>query len=746
MAVHLATGSDYLQRTTALLPASGDSTVCFWVNSGAISVGPAYQTGYIILDDPGVYTQYAGLFYYTDGGGHCHLLDVSSSTINTLTPTVSTWTHYAWVQSGTTQRLYTNGTLIGSVTVNRAAYTPGFEFLGNDTFSDGNLSFAYCREWTTALTAAQLLEEMQALTAVHTANLYMDCPFNGTVLDISGNGHDWTTVGSATFVAAPSFPSNHTAATATAFSTLPQTITQDFGDGLYAWYSYTGHANEVIAGFWAYAAIPGDTITTTVYESDATTVFLDMLNIENVPMQVPQTDGTKIYFKVSSATPPSTDVTFSGVAGPTTSVPVGAIFVNDDTTGFATGCVSPVDGVNYQVLQFFDMAITASENGGDVLESGRVLVGNDDSSRYDLYSPQLQLITSVSGTAYATSTAVRTCVGAQVFYAGIGGAGPNSGKMYRIDADGLLTDTWTLPAAGLTGLAASNDESVIYVTGQSSATNAPIKQWNPNTNTFGANLVAGVANYNTIDLIVLGDNSIIAAYHRNSGGGANLFFRRYDVAGATLNTYNFTTTNIEASIFHALDDPASFWVRVHDEVTLNTCTFYNIKSSDGSILSTVTQKTYEGGVFQGTATASPSARFGLSESCPSFILREAITPPAPGDPVTTLIRRERIFRHLSDEQQWIFYQWLQIDVEAGVGLSTGQGSDPQIILQWSDDGGHTWSNEHLLSAGKQGEYGKRAMLKQPLGRSRDRVFKVAMSDPVKWALLNAYFGAEKGPS
>jgi hypothetical protein len=175
--------------------------------------------------------------------------------------------------------------------------------------------------------------------------------------------------------------------------------------------------------------------------------------------------------------------------------------------------------------------------------------------------------------------------------------------------------------------------------------------------------------------------------------------------------------------------------------------FVNLKISDGSFLSDLTGLAqYENGEYSPAQTATPQ-RFGHSNSCPIWILRSAVTPPIPpGDPVSTPIRRERIFRHLSDEQQWIFYQWLQIDVEAGVGLSTGQGSDPQIILQWSDDGGHTWSNEHLLSAGKQGEYGKRAILKQPLGRSRDRVFKVAMSDPVKWALLNAYFGAEKGSS
>jgi hypothetical protein len=212
-----------------------------------------------------------------------------------------------------------------------------------------------------------------------------------------------------------------------------------------------------------------------------------------------------------------------------------------------------------------------------------------------------------------------------------------------------------------------------------------------------------------------------------------------------LNTY--TATNLETTdrLCRALLDTSFWWWTKHN--TTIPSVFKEIQVSDGSVLTTRNFTYYEFGTYDDVPTATPTARFGHSNSCPVWITRTETSPPIPpGDPVITPIRRERIFRHLSDEQQWIFYQWLQIDVEAGVGLSTGQGSDPQVILQWSDDGGHTWSNEHLLYAGKQGEYSRRAMLKQPLGRSRDRVFKVAMSDPVKWALLNAYFGAEKGSS
>jgi len=82
---------------------------------------------------------------------------------------------------------------------------------------------------------------------------------------------------------------------------------------------------------------------------------------------------------------------------------------------------------------------------------------------------------------------------------------------------------------------------------------------------------------------------------------------------------------------------------------------------------------------------------------------------------------------------------LQLDCETGVGLNTGQGSDPQAMLRWSDDGGHTWSNEHWASMGAIGASGTRTFWRR-LGMTdklRDRVYEVSGSDPVKVALIGA---------
>jgi hypothetical protein len=68
-----------------------------------------------------------------------------------------------------------------------------------------------------------------------------------------------------------------------------------------------------------------------------------------------------------------------------------------------------------------------------------------------------------------------------------------------------------------------------------------------------------------------------------------------------------------------------------------------------------------------------------------------------------------------------------------------QGANPQVMLRWSDDGGHTWSNEHWASIGKIGEHGFRAIWRR-LGMTqklRDRVYEVSGTDPVKIDIVGA---------
>ena len=113
---------------------------------------------------------------------------------------------------------------------------------------------------------------------------------------------------------------------------------------------------------------------------------------------------------------------------------------------------------------------------------------------------------------------------------------------------------------------------------------------------------------------------------------------------------------------------------------------------------------------------------------------------------STGIRRVRVFRGLDVEQDRVSYPWLQIDMQAGVGIATGQGSDPQAMLQMSKDGGRSWGPERWADMGKIGEYLVRTVWRR-LGQARNAVFRLVVSDPVyPVALIQAIVKPVRGVS
>lgn len=110
----------------------------------------------------------------------------------------------------------------------------------------------------------------------------------------------------------------------------------------------------------------------------------------------------------------------------------------------------------------------------------------------------------------------------------------------------------------------------------------------------------------------------------------------------------------------------------------------------------------------------------------------------------TEIIRERIAPHIYEDDAKMFYSKFKLDMETGVGLDgSGQGTDPKVMLQFSDDGGHTWSNEKWADIGQIGNRKARAIWRR-LGSARDRVFKIRITDPVKVVLIGADIDVEKG--
>lgn len=97
-----------------------------------------------------------------------------------------------------------------------------------------------------------------------------------------------------------------------------------------------------------------------------------------------------------------------------------------------------------------------------------------------------------------------------------------------------------------------------------------------------------------------------------------------------------------------------------------------------------------------------------------------------------------------ESEQLITEDGLSLTTQTGEYLITesypeAPGYNPQAMLRWSDDGGHTWSNEHWASMGKIGEYGFRTFWRR-LGMTqklRDRVYEVSGTAPVKIAIMGA---------
>lgn len=87
---------------------------------------------------------------------------------------------------------------------------------------------------------------------------------------------------------------------------------------------------------------------------------------------------------------------------------------------------------------------------------------------------------------------------------------------------------------------------------------------------------------------------------------------------------------------------------------------------------------------------------------------------------------------------------LELDFDSGIGLITGQGSNPQVMLQMSVDGGRTYGPELWRDLGKQGEYRTRAEWRQlGIADIKGMNFRITISDPVRRALLGAYIDYEE---
>jgi Phage stabilisation protein len=76
------------------------------------------------------------------------------------------------------------------------------------------------------------------------------------------------------------------------------------------------------------------------------------------------------------------------------------------------------------------------------------------------------------------------------------------------------------------------------------------------------------------------------------------------------------------------------------------------------------------------------------------------------------------------------------DMDVGLGLQSGQGSSPKVMLQISKDGGMTFGSERTVNIGSIGTYQARAIFRR-LGSAKDFVLRLSMTDPVPFTVTEA---------
>lgn len=96
-----------------------------------------------------------------------------------------------------------------------------------------------------------------------------------------------------------------------------------------------------------------------------------------------------------------------------------------------------------------------------------------------------------------------------------------------------------------------------------------------------------------------------------------------------------------------------------------------------------------------------------------------------------------------DDYRRDFIGELALVMDTGIGINTGQGSNPEIMMRTSIDGGKTWSNELRQDLGEQGQYEKEVFWNR-VAFGRSMIIELKISDPVKRAIIQAYANVNQG--
>lgn len=106
-------------------------------------------------------------------------------------------------------------------------------------------------------------------------------------------------------------------------------------------------------------------------------------------------------------------------------------------------------------------------------------------------------------------------------------------------------------------------------------------------------------------------------------------------------------------------------------------------------------------------------------------------------------RMEWTYQPVYAESRTAVHQRLEVVLRGGQGLTVGQGSDPEIMMDFSDDGGQTWISMPNRSLGPLGEYDTQVVW-HALGSSKQRVYRCAVTDPIEVVVVDTQLEVQGG--
>jgi len=434
-------------------------------------------------------------------------------------------------------------------------------------------------------------------------------------------------------------PTNLDAATAIDLGPLPAHVVQDVYDvgtatAYTVWYKYTPVASDLVLGAFA----SGDAVLYTprleVYQDAFGTAIPQALTATNRPVQFPVEVGVfdAYYFKLVALDPAATPavLTLDVRRAPIDAARRGDLCVIDDARWFPAVILSPT--TDYQVRRFvsgFGPDVLTHSPGygfpagevGDILPDGTMLLA-DNAFDQTVYCFD-KTFTAIATPALAAG-GIRSNRAANNFYVASGGT------VSVVSALGVITATHAITSGA--ALAANAAETLLY---GNAAGDSSISRWSLLTDAPLAALAPPVAGIYTVDdLLVLDDDTILAAYFDNDVAPHAFFVRHYDPSGTVLRTYTLGHSSRLSGWGHIAYglDSTTFWAWIHPPGADDAClrsVFQCLRVSDGVLVAEVTHAEYEDGGYFDPDPLTPLARFGCSISCPFFLLTQDEAPVTP---------------------------------------------------------------------------------------------------------------------